>query len=138
MFCKNCGSENEDNVKFCNKCGKSLAAEAEIVVQDTANTSGDSIPEYNSGSAIAALIVSIFCCGGIIGIIFAILSLVEGGKVKTFVANGNIDAANASLADAKKWNKYAWIGIAIFMVLGIAYLIFVFGIGMLGTFAEFF
>lgn len=32
MFCKNCGSENDDNVKFCNKCGENLAAVAETEV----------------------------------------------------------------------------------------------------------
>ena len=85
---------------------------------------------YEAGSAIAACVVSVVCCGGILGLIFAILSLVEGGKVKTFVASGNIDAANASLVDAKKWNKYAWIAIAICMVLMIAYIVFSFGIGM--------
>ena len=24
MFCQNCGSENEDNVKFCSNCGNSI------------------------------------------------------------------------------------------------------------------
>lgn len=80
--------------------------------------------------------VSFLCCGGIIGGIFAILSLVEGSKVKTFVQQGNIAAANASLAQAKKWNKISWIIIAVFAVLLVMYCIFMFGMGLFGALSE--
>jgi asparagine N-glycosylation enzyme membrane subunit Stt3 len=33
MFCRNCGSEIPDNVKYCSHCGFSLYAETEIVVK---------------------------------------------------------------------------------------------------------
>ena len=89
------------------------------------------MPEYKPTSAIIAIVVSFLCCGGIIGGIFAILSLVEGSKVKTFVEQGNIVAANASLAQAKKWNKISWIIIAVFAVLLFIWATFILGIAIL-------
>ena len=58
-----------------------------------------------------------------IGIVFAILSLVEGSKVKNFVQQGNLQAANASLEQAKKWNKISWIIIAVFGVISLLLII---------------
>lgn len=62
--------------------------------------------------------------------------MVEGSKVKTFVQQGNIAAANASLNQAKKWNKISWIIIAVFAVLLVIYCIFMFGLGMFGVLSE--
>ena len=46
MFCKYCGSEIEDNSKFCEKCGKKLdeavpAAEAESHMKKKKSKKGD-------------------------------------------------------------------------------------------------
>jgi len=131
MICQNCNKENRDDSKFCEGCGAQLIKEQivqDVPAQDpdpiqytelesmqnqtyntTSKTNGGQVPEYSPVSAIMAIVVSVLCCTGMIGVIFAILSLVEGSKVKTFVQAGNIDAANASLAEAKKWNKIAWI-----------------------------
>ena len=89
---------------------------------------GSVVPEYKPAMAIIQIVVSFLCCGGIIGAIFAILSLVEGSKVKTFVAQGDMQSAQASLDQANKWSKYSWIAIAICMVLVVLYCIFTFGI----------
>lgn len=142
MICKNCNANNSDGAKFCAGCGAKLE-EPQVIgenIQNSQNTSssynGAEIPEYKSTSAIIAIVVSFLCCGGIIGGIFAILSLVEGSKVKTFVQQGNMLAANTSLAQAKKWNKISWIIIAVFAVLLVIYCIFMFGIGMFGALSD--
>ena len=54
-----------------------------------------------------------------------------------FVAQGNMEAAKASLEQANKWSKYAWIAIAICMVLVVLYCIFVFGASILSAMAEY-
>lgn len=95
----------------------------DIVNENNAQT----VPEYKPTVAIIQIIVSFLCCGGIIGAVFAILGLVEGNKVKDFVAQGNMEAAKASLEQANKWSKYSWIAIAICAALVLIYCIFVFG-----------
>lgn len=106
---------------------------AQNQTNNTNNTTGEPIPEYNPASAIMAIVVSVLCCTGMIGIIFAILSLVEGSKVKTFVQAGNISAAKASLADAKKWNKIAWIITGVLAGLSLIVGIFYFAAGLLSS-----
>ena len=142
MICKNCNTNNNDGAKFCVSCGQKLE-EPQVIVENTQNNQNTTssynvseVPEYKSTSAIIAIVVSFLCCGGIIGGIFAILSLVEGSKVKTFVQQGNIAAANASLEQAKKWNKISWIIIAVFAVLLLIYCIIMFGIGMFGALSD--
>ncbi|MCI8486360.1 MAG: hypothetical protein HFJ20_04585 [Clostridia bacterium] len=134
MICKNCNKDNNDEAKFCVGCGAKLE-ESQVIIENTSNNQSSNnvseVPEYKPTSAIIAIVVSFLCCGGIIGGIFAILSLVEGSKVKTFVEQGNIVAANASLAQAKKWNKISWIIIAVFAVLLFIWAIFILGIAIL-------
>lgn len=101
-------------------------------MSDTVNTNSTAVvPEYKPTVAIIQIVVSFLCCGGIIGAIFAIMSLVEGSKVKNFVQAGNIQAANDSLAQAKKWSKFSWIAIAICMVLVLIYFVVVVGAAVL-------
>lgn len=134
MICKNCNKDNNDEAKFCVGCGAKLE-ESQVIIENTSNNQSSNnvseVPEYKPTSAIIAIVVSFLCCGGIIGGIFAILSLVEGSKVKTFVEQGNIVAANASLAQAKKWNKISWIIIAVFAVLLFISATFILGIAIL-------
>lgn len=139
MVCKNCYYNNEGNSKFCVKCGAKL--EPEVIVQNTSYNnvgnmnsafSGNEIVNYSPASAIIALVVSLCCCSNIFGIIFSILALVEGGKVNPFIQTGNIQSAKASLAQYKKWTKYAWISTAIWagviILIYVLYFIFIFGI----------
>ena len=68
-------------------------------MSDTVNVNNTAVvPEYKPTVAIIQIVVSFLCCGGIIGAIFAIMSLIEGSKVKNFVQEGNIQAANDSFA----------------------------------------
>lgn len=48
-----------------------------------------------------------------------------------------MEAAKASLEQANKWSKYAWIAIAICMVLVVLYCIFVFGASILSAMAGY-
>ena len=152
MVCKNCYYNNESDSKFCVKCGAEL--QPEVVVQNTSNNNtqnnsnnmnntnnvnyGNQYNEtvnYSPASAIIALIVSMLCCSNIIGLVFSILALVEGGKINPAVLSGNIGAAKASLEQYKKWTKYAWISTVIWVVaiilIYVLYFVFVFGIAIL-------
>lgn len=151
MVCKNCYYNNESDSKFCVKCGAEL--QPEVVVQNTSNnntpnnanyannvTYGNQYNEtvnYSPASAIIALIVSMLCCSNIIGLVFSILALVEGGKINPALLSGNIAMAKASLEQYKKWTKYAWISTVIWGVvialLYILYFVFIIGIAVFSS-----
>ena len=137
MVCKKCYYNNDENAKFCVKCGEKL--EPEIKVQNTENYNNaqsnvqnnnyvhyNEVINYSPASAIAALIVSVLCCSSIPGIVFAILALVEGGKIKPAQNQGNVQAAKFSLEQYKKWAKYAWISVVIWdIVIALIYILYI-------------
>lgn len=112
MKCNKCNAENIDNAKFCAACGNRLGENVEIREEVP-----KMVPVYNAGSAIAAIIVSIVCCVGWLGLIFAILSLCDGNSVKSLVALGKYSEAEAKLESAQRWSKIAWIIIGISIVI---------------------
>lgn len=145
MICNKC-YYNNDNSMFCVKCGEKLEEKNKVQTQnsqvqkntDSVNYNNnvnvnnmENVPTYNMANAIVALVVSLCCCSNIIGIVFAILSIVEGSKVSQFVRFGDIASAKASLDQAKKWVKYAWISFAIWIgaiiIFYIVYFVFIFG-----------
>ena len=149
MICKNCYYNNESDSKFCVKCGAEL--QPEVVVQNNSNSNtqnnvnnvnygnqNNETVNYSPASAIIALVVSLLCCSNVVGLVFAILALVEGGKINPAVLSGNIAAAKASLEQYKKWVKYAWISVAIWAVvvilLYVLYFVFVIGIAALSSY----
>lgn len=146
MICDKCYYNNDDNSMFCVKCGEKLEEKNKVQTQnsqvqkntDSVNYNNnvnvnnmENVPTYNMANAIVALVVSLCCCSNIIGIVFAILSIVEGSKVSQFVRFGDIASAKASLDQAKKWVKYAWISFAIWIgaiiIFYIVYFVFIFG-----------
>lgn len=155
MVCKNCYYNNESNSRFCVKCGAEL--QPEVVVQNTSynnarnnvsntnytnnvnygNQSNETV-NYSAASAIIALIVSLLCCSNVVGIVFSILALVEGGKINPAVLSGNIGVAKASLEQYKKWTKYAWISVAIWTVavilIYVLYIVFIIGIAAITSY----
>lgn len=143
MICNRCYYNNDDNSMFCVRCGKELEEKSKVQtvqaqssqVNDTNNVNYNNnvnvnnmgnVPTYNIANAIVALVISLFCCSNIIGIVFAILSIVEGSKVNQFVKIGDILSANESLNKAKKWVKYAWISFAIWAVVVILFYVIYF------------
>ena len=101
MFCKKCGTQNDDNAVKCTKCGESLKA----VVQ--AKT-----PNY----LVQAILVTVFCCLplGIVAIIFA-------AQVNTKIGAGDIEGAKKSSKNAKMWSWIAFglglVGLVIYVVI---------------------
>ena len=98
MYCPSCGSLNEDNSKFCVNCSAKLTEEVHVdpteninansqnPINDGNNVNSSDVPTFSPGHSIFLIIFSILCCGGIIGAIFAVLSLTEGNKVKDYEA----------------------------------------------------
>ena len=83
-FCPSCGTENKTDSKFCPSCGASLEkAKEEVKAEKVETVSTYETEQKTNGMAIAGFVVSctgLLCCGGILGIIGAILSGVALGK----------------------------------------------------------
>ena len=43
MFCKNCGRELDDGVKFCDGCGSPVSYDNNVIAQESPVTSAESI-----------------------------------------------------------------------------------------------
>ncbi len=58
MFCKKCGKELEDNVRFCNYCG----TEVENKVVDFNEAAGNNKPDNNYANGVDSNIIMNMLC----------------------------------------------------------------------------
>ena len=54
MFCRNCGTENEDNAKFCRNCGLPIVPAEETVIPETSVQSEDVTEEVENAAEQAS------------------------------------------------------------------------------------
>lgn len=153
MKCEKCGCENLENALYCKNCGSEIKNSVENAggnldfdpIQDRTKGSSnaqqgnpvvqnvnDSSLEFNDKTAILAIVVSMLCCGNWLALIFAILGLVEGNKVKDFVSRGDNVTARDTL---EKANKYIKISFIVMAVLGVLVVLFL-AIQVVATFAT--
>lgn len=115
MFCRNCGTENDTEAKFCKSCGQPLTPEqsadtnqSQTAYQNDQQNTQDTNTEqdrsmykynYNSGDsdATVALIVGIIsivmCSSSVLGIGLGILAIIMANKAKRQGStSGNISA----------------------------------------------
>ena len=94
MYCPQCGTEAEENARFCAKCGREVRAY---------------VPDHLAW----AILSMIFCC-----IPTGIVSIVYAAQVNGKVAEGDLAGAREASEKAKTW---AWvsfgIGILVFYIL---------------------
>ncbi|MBN1550114.1 CD225/dispanin family protein [bacterium] len=108
MFCRKCGTENDDNAYRCIRCG-------EIIQTDSAQAAP--VREYIPNYLAQSILVTLFCClpAGIPAIVF---SSQVNGKVQA----GDITGAKEASNNAKMWS---WISFGLGLTGGLIYLIFV-------------
>jgi hypothetical protein len=97
MYCKKCGTQNDDNAQQCSNCGAEL--------HSTPATSQAQIPNY----LVQSILVTLFCCLplGIPAIIFA-------SQVNTKLQAGDLDGAAEASQKAKKWCWWSFgVGLAL-------------------------
>ena len=80
MYCRNCNAQNPENSRYCNYCGAPLG---DCVPPDREQTS-----PLNNSTAIISLIMNIVIFN-IVGLIFAILSLVNYNDYEAALRTGN-------------------------------------------------
>ena len=110
MYCRNCNAQNPENSRYCNYCGAPLG---DCVPPDRELT-----PPLNNSTAIISLIVNIVIFN-IVGLIFAILSLVNYNDYEAALRKGNFLLAENRKNASKRYSKAAFIVAGIFLVIGI-------------------
>ncbi len=104
MFCKNCGTENQDTDNYCKYCGEYLkpipAYEQEAKPEDTETTTAAASKPASSSDAIISMICGIvsvvMCCSSIVGVVCGIAAIVlarrekAAGRENTYVQIGYV------------------------------------------------
>ena len=130
-FCKNCGNELPDEAKFCTSCGtpaqENETVEATPVVNETVYTETPAPKErsLNVGMLVFSIINTALCCQlfGIIAIIMTILARTADTD----------EGENSKLKTAKTLNI---LGVVLGFVISVAYIIFMFVIGLTAGLEE--
>ena len=115
MFCRSCGTANDDNAVQCSSCGVSLRDPA----PQQAAVSRPDIPTRLA----PAILVTLFCC-----LPFGIVAIVYAAQVSGKVAAGDIPGALECSRKASMWCWLSfWLGLipmliylAIMVIGGIA------------------
>jgi hypothetical protein len=103
MFCRKCGTANDDNAFKCTRCGEVLQSGA--------------LRKIDNNLALA-IIVTVLCClpFGIVGIVYA-------AQVNPKAQAGDIAGAEESARKARMWSLWG-LGVGLVVYGGYALLVF--------------
>ncbi len=116
MYCRKCGTQNDDNAYRCLKCGE--------ILQHVAGCGGappQKIPNYLAQS----ILVTLFCC-----LPLGIPAIVFSAQVNDKIQAGDVQGAMEASRKAKMWG---WWSFGVGLAVGILYFIFSFAVGMVGA-----
>lgn len=105
MYCKKCGTQNEENAYKCTKCEETL--------QQAPSATPVNIPNY----LIQSIVVTVFCC-----LPFGIPAIVYAAQVNGKIQAGDIQGATDASKKAKMWS---WISFGTGALFTILYILFV-------------
>lgn len=107
MYCRKCGSPNDENAYKCVRCG-------EVLQGTTAGgVTGQPIPNY----LVHAILVTILCC-----LPFGIVAIVYAAQVNSKAQAGDIPGALQASRNARTWSLWG-LGTGLLSIL--LYLLFV-------------
>ena len=110
MYCRKCGTKNDDNAFKCVNCGE--------VIQPAATSAPPPIQEVPN-YLVQAILVTLFCC-----LPFGIVSIVYAAQVNSKSQAGDYQGALESSQKAKKWCWVSfWVGVGIYLLYLIAVII---------------
>jgi len=119
MFCPNCGVEVSEKAVVCVKCGVSLSNKPLTPTE----------PEPKTW-LVESILVTIFCC-----LPFGIAGIVNAANVSSKYSAGDLEGANKASQQAGKWTKLSfWIGLSVWVLYIIFYIIILVGYGSLAAF----
>lgn len=103
MFCRRCGTSNNDNAYKCISCGEVLQGVA---------------PKKIENNLVLAIIVTVLCC-----LPFGIVGIVHAAQVNTRAQAGDIAGAEESAHKARKWSLWG-LGVGLIIYGSYALLVF--------------
>jgi hypothetical protein len=106
MYCRKCGSLNDDNAFKCVKCG-------EVLQQVKGGEPVQKVPNYLA----QAILTTLFCC-----LPFGIVAIVYAAQVNSKVAAGDYAGAVEVSRKAKTW---CWVSFGIGLAGSVIWFIFV-------------
>ncbi len=119
MYCTSCGSQNQDNARFCGECGRALS--------ESRQTAREYVPEPPTPPAhipnylVQAILVTIFCC-----LPFGIVSIVYAAQVNAKLTAGDVSGAIRASSSTKTW---AWVAFGTGLaIVGVYLIVVVFGL----------
>lgn len=116
MYCRKCGTQNDDNAYKCIKCGEIL---------QHAGGGGGAPPQKIPNYLAQSILVTLFCCLPL-GIPAIVFSAQVNGKIQA----GDIQGAMESSRKAKMWG---WWSFGVSLVVSILYFLISFAVGMAGA-----
>jgi uncharacterized membrane protein YvbJ len=120
MYCRKCGTQNDDNAFRCVSCGQIIQEiQQEQQVQPT-GANLPSVPNY----LVHAILATIFCC-----LPFGIVSIVYAAQVNSKIAVGDYAGAVDASNKAKTW---FWVSFGIGLAVTLMWVLF----GIIGALAE--
>jgi Interferon-induced transmembrane protein len=104
MYCKKCGSQNDDNAFKCIKCGEVLQQVSAVGVA----------PGKINNYLAQSILVTLFCC-----LPFGIPAIVYSAQVNGKIQGGDIQGAIQASNKAKMWG---WISFGVGILILLSYL----------------
>ncbi len=112
MYCRKCGTQNDDNAYKCVQCSEVLQQAPQVGLPT------QTIPNYLV-QAILLTIFSTLCCN-ILSLPFSIVALVFSSQVNGKLQSGDQTSAADSSKKAKLW---CWISFGVFLATSLLYTI---------------
>ena len=117
MYCTSCGSQNDENARFCKDCGKPMAGSTPSAERFDPEPPSDMpgppptahVPTY----LVPAILVTIFCC-----LPFGIVSIVYAAQVNEKLGAGDVAGAMRASNNANTW---MWVAFGVGLFAGVGY-----------------
>ena len=117
MYCTSCGSQNDDDARFCKDCGKAMSGPtpgAERFEPESPSGIGGPAPTAHIPNyLVQAILVTVFCC-----LPFGIVSIVYSAQVNTKLDAGDVAGAMQASNNAKTW---MWVSFGVGLFAGVGY-----------------
>ncbi len=117
MFCKNCGQEIPDGVRFCTHCGTDQQYDSQSVSRPAYD--GQRPPAY----LVLSILVTLACC-----VPFGIVGIVYASKVDPAWNAGNYEDARTFSRKARNWSVWGiviscfwWVLYIILLIAGVTW-----------------
>jgi hypothetical protein len=109
MFCRKCGTQNDDNAYRCTQCNELMHPVAEPQVPAAQP------PPFVPSHMVWAILTTFFCC-----LPFGIVAIVYAANVSAKLQMGDLPGAKDASAKAKLWS---WISFGVGLGFGVVCLI---------------